>query len=247
MNIFYLLSILERTHSIRYVALLGERNSGTNYIENLVLRFTFAEKHPVMKSVDNTPVGSKHLFRSNILTDNELDLIQNSYTDFLWIFAVRNPCDWADAMYRKPWHLCAAHQKGCMGHYMGVNLKAVQHKSRKEFFSMRWVDFMDKSGGFENVFELRAFKLKIMQQIMRAIPKRVYIARLHEIERDPKGFLDTLERLYGIRWKRRERIEKGVKHNKLCLNNEEYNISHSLINWDLEKEFGYMPSDCHIC
>ena len=47
----------------------------------------------------------KHMFRHSLLSETEIDELK-LHTDSLWILAVRSPCDWADAMFRKPWHLC---------------------------------------------------------------------------------------------------------------------------------------------
>merc|ERR1711959_552154 len=98
---------------IRTIKILGERNSGTNFLEKILVpafhphysnnngRFPFAE------GPDFGPFGGKHMFRHKLLSQEELELLAGpKYQDVLWLLAVRSPCDWGTGMYHNPWHMC---------------------------------------------------------------------------------------------------------------------------------------------
>lgn len=95
------------------IHLLGERNSGTNYIESILktslleekygnfsLKYPFASGIPVL--------DFKHMWRHDLLDSKELKIIEENQ-DSLWLLVVRSPCSWADGMYRNP-GTCAPHQ-----------------------------------------------------------------------------------------------------------------------------------------
>ena len=54
------------------------------------------------RSFVRTPLGYKHLFRDVHISARE-HRVAAAYD---WVVAVRNPCSWADGMYRKPHHRC---------------------------------------------------------------------------------------------------------------------------------------------
>ena len=91
------------------IYVLGERNSGTTFVANTLAA---AFEPPNMMgsklekfSVDIPILLHKHIFRHDTLSTTELLEIKQR-TDILWIMVIRSPCDWAEAMYRKPYHMC---------------------------------------------------------------------------------------------------------------------------------------------
>ena len=85
--------------------IFGERNSGTNYLlktlqENLKIPFTqrYGFKHWFIK--DLNPRG-----RPNTTTDNECIKSLEFSSHTLFIYILRNPYDWAAAMYERPYHI----------------------------------------------------------------------------------------------------------------------------------------------
>lgn len=99
------------------IYLLGERNSGTKYISSLL----YEAFHPFYDLGDDDktkresrfirgiPVlDHKHMFRHDPLSQQELQALKDAIQDqgILFVLAVRSPCEWADAMYRTPWHMC---------------------------------------------------------------------------------------------------------------------------------------------
>jgi len=188
---------------VKRVVLLGERNSGTNFVESILKRslhrryqngyagsYPFASKIPV--------VSFKHMFRHDALSGAEIARIV-AERNTLWILQIRDPCAWMDAMYRKPWHMCPAEgEVGCDDVYIGLNTKETSKMTRAQFMLTPWRDNAEarnKFTSFEyaNPFALRRHKLKIMLQIKRALPHRTVFSRLHVTERNPLVFLKDLQ------------------------------------------------------
>lgn len=91
------------------IYVLGERNSGTTFAAN-TLSAAF-ESPNIMGSksekfsVDIPILLHKHMFRHDTLSTAELNEIKQR-TDILWVMVIRSPCDWVEAMFRKPYHIC---------------------------------------------------------------------------------------------------------------------------------------------
>ena len=131
------------------IYVLGERNSGTNFAAN-VLRRAFeppnavdpTRRHEVF-SADIPVLKHKHMFRHHILTQEELEEIIRR-RDILWILAVRQPCAWAEAMKRIPWHLCypLEHDECVHTKFIGMEHKSdTEQLSLSRFFGMQWADW----------------------------------------------------------------------------------------------------------
>ena len=110
---------------VRSIKVVGERNSGTNFLEQILARAlphygeTFSDGRLDFANLNFGPLGGKHMFRHGLLTRDELQRLAGpEFEHVLWLLAVRSPCDWGSGMYRRPWHLCppvewlAAHRPG---------------------------------------------------------------------------------------------------------------------------------------
>ncbi|KAL3800762.1 hypothetical protein ACHAW5_002476 [Stephanodiscus triporus] len=192
------------------IYLLGERNSGTNYAAG-VLRDAFDPPNAVdgssrvheYFSSDVPVLRHKHMFRHSLLSEIELREIRRR-TDALWILVVRRPCDWAEAMKRAPWHLCMPRDisSECPGaEFVGFeHFEQLRNYTLAEFFGMEWGDwpestnfrnlsFVSEEFTYRNIFHLRRHKLKLMTQIVDAVPRNVKIVRLNELELSPEMFI----------------------------------------------------------
>ena len=154
------------------IYLLGERNSGTNYVEEALFRAfrsysrwnsdtkidlnqkkkqnvqeflrqgrNLPGKRPRVKrkklanpfSNDIPVFQSKHMFRQTLLNETEYQTLvqyfrghsnndnQPRSSRALFVLVVRSPCEWADAMRRKPWHLCPTQPFGAQQQNQGNN------------------------------------------------------------------------------------------------------------------------------
>ena len=159
---------------VRSIYLLGERNSGTNFIEQTLFqafpqyatsnhsRYPYSFQVPVL--------GYKHIWRPqhSLLTATELETFSTTVESNhgLLVLVVRRPCQWADAMRRTPWHLCpppssstttnntrvnhsndTTKEKVCNGHfYIGLQAKNQTRKmSNQEFFTLPWNDWKERN------------------------------------------------------------------------------------------------------
>lgn len=97
------------------IYLLGERNSGTTFVSNTLAK-AFDSPNKLGNKAELFSAGIpggllyKHMFRHDLLNPTELAEIKRR-DDILWIMVVRSPCDWAEAMFRKPYHLCPKKEK----------------------------------------------------------------------------------------------------------------------------------------
>ena len=180
---------------------------------------------------------------------------------------MRSPCDWADAMFRKPWHLCDPNSppQKFKGAYIGVNKAVVSNMTREYFFSklpwcddtearIKWAKFSN-NGEFvypDGIFQLRAHKLQIMKQVMDtfAPQHRVKIVHLNHYELSPAQLVHNLGREFGLDINKNAEIElkpTQKPHNTNCLTEKEWLAAEAKIDWELEAHFGFTPLDCHMC
>lgn len=251
------------------VYLLGERNSGTKFVESLLVR-GLNKKHtrymPANKSgslgsfsfatwtlsTDIPIFGIKHMFRHSPLNQTELKYLTQA-TDILWIMVVRNPCSWADAMYRFPWHMCPPKDPSrCPGPIIGLNLTATKGMPRKDFFQTEWGDWQESEynpGDFtyRNVFAMRRHKLSIMAQLMDVAPHRFKILHLGQVEARPGTIVPDVAKQFHLQTNNKTGAIKGIHHGPVCLEEAEWKVAQAEIDWQMESRFGFVPSDCHMC
>jgi len=249
--------------SITKIRLLGERNSGTNYIES-VLSAALETRYASTKNNlspfsggDPNFLSFKHMFRQSDLTPSELQVLIDDYRHVLWIMAVRNPCDWADGMYRKPWHMCPSIDPSeCPDTYIGLNRTHLEHVSREEFFTLPWNDWKEKeykqeSFSYSNVFALRRRKLHFMTQVMSVAPDRVKIVHFKSVEKAPRLFSDNLATEFNLtisaEYLKNQMEQTTHLHKSTCLTSGEWEIAQKHIDWELEATFGFNRLDCHKC
>ena len=141
------------------IYVLGERNSGTTFVANTLAA---AFEPPNMMgsklekfSVDIPILLHKHMFRHDALSTTELLEIKQR-PDILWIMVIRSPCDWVEAMYRKPYHICPPKKlvrEDGITPYCGpmsdptkklwLNQNFVAGISFIEFLTMEWKDWAE--------------------------------------------------------------------------------------------------------
>ena len=202
----------------------GERNSGTTFVSNTLAE---AFDHPNKigsaheKFSSDIPVLlHKHMFRHDLMNEAELAEIKER-KDIVWILVVRTPCDWAEGMYRKPYHLCPPKSPEKCGpksdpqQKVWLNQNSLRGISFLTFLSsFEWNDWAEsvpflrkideerdspqvsiskvsKNFTYPNIFRLRRHKLQLMKQIIEVAPQNVKLVRLREIERAPETFIQV--------------------------------------------------------
>ena len=134
------------------IYLLGERNSGTTFVsDTLAVAFdppsNLGSKFERF-SVDIPVLLHKHMFRHDLLNATEVAEIKRR-DDIFWIMVVRSPCDWAEAMMRKPYHLCSAkHPERCGPgtDTLWMNHNNIMGTQLVDFFtSVKWIDWAEST------------------------------------------------------------------------------------------------------
>lgn len=143
--------------SLSNIYLLGERNSGTTYVSDTLVK-AFNPPNDLGSKAEYFSAGIpvllyKHMFRHDLLNATELAEIKDQ-DDILWVMVVRSPCDWAEAMMRKPYHFCPRkHPERCgpgtdvlwLNHnnIAGVNLHGF-------FTTVEWTDWAESTHFMRN-------------------------------------------------------------------------------------------------
>lgn len=260
----------------KLIRLLGERNSGTSYLEDILKTAFFPRyarnrtgtqqqhphdlRHPFSADVDNPMLGFKHMFRHAELSHAELETLKTDYPDTLWVLIVRSPCAWADAMYRSPWHMCnppgVDNEYGrCPGPRIKKNSQALENTTRNDFFQMPWGDWAESESEpnnytYDNVFALRRHKLRIMWQLIQAVgPHRVKVLHLQSFEAVPGLLVQDLVKQFGLQVATdyKEPLQSDKLHSSLCLEDKEVEIAEQEVDWELESRFGFTRFHCQSC
>ena len=125
---------------LKKIVIYGERCSGTNYLEELLL-LNFDVEIIIT-------CGYKHFFGFENLTGND---------DILFIGIVRNLCDWVNSLYRNPYHLPSE---------LTTNIHAFLNNSfysiyddNSEILNDRNIETYER---YKNIFESRHIKNKFI-------------------------------------------------------------------------------------
>lgn len=145
--------------------ILGERNSGTNYLEQLL--------HSNFNINRLNNFNSKHFFGLSEYSGIKDEILNNT----LFIGVVRDPFTWINSMYKNPYHL-------------PESLKATQ----QGFLNNEWYSIFDNGTEiqhdrniyntekrYKNIFELRKLKLKFLVEEMPKLVKNYILIRYEDL------------------------------------------------------------------
>lgn len=261
------------TASIQKIHILGERNSGTKYIGNLLRaafgsRYSTASNGPKHELADftteyerNIPIYRfKHMFRHDLLNATEEAEVEKM-TQTLWLLVVRNPCDWIDAMYRLPWHLCPQGKiDWCRRQSKVDRIGQTLRMSRKDFMQVNWTDWNEvkrlpldrnvEDYSYHKIFALRTHKLRLMMQLIKLHPHNIQVVHLNDVAKRSEVFIQELVDTFGLElyprfntsFPRRSQVKTSI-----CLPEKEWAIAQKEIDWELEAFFGFSQLDCRMC
>ena len=160
---------------MKKVTIYGERCSGTNYLENLL-----------MLNFDVEIVwdyGWKHFFGFKDLSNSE---------DTLFIGIIRNLEDWINSLYREKHHLpCELTEN--IDTYLNNPFYSVDHKNN-EIMSDRNIYTGER---YKNIFELRLVKNKYLIEKLPTLVKNYCLITYDDLI---DNFVDTMYKLkeYGL-------------------------------------------------
>jgi len=236
-------TITRETDSIKKVTVLGERCSGTNFLEMALFR-NF--------EVDVTyKYGWKHFFGFSNYKNSD---------DTLFVGIVRNPCDWVNSFFRTKWHLQPelktssvndflnkefwSYNDG-MWHHMLPNVGCCTQKFLAEIMEDRNIFTGER---YKNIFEARSVKCEFLLDKMPHKVKNYILIRYEDARDNYESVLNIISKKYNLKQKPHYPVhirgEKGGnKHfikKKIRDIAEEQVWNHPSLNKEIEKRLGYL-------
>jgi hypothetical protein len=138
---------------IKKYTIYGERCSGTNYLEQLILHNFDIEV--------TWEYGWKHFFGFNDLSNTD---------DVLFIGIIRNLCDWVNSLYREKHHLKPELTKD-VDSFLNNTFYSVDKKNN-EYMTDRHIQTKKR---YKNIFELRHTKNNFLLETMPKLVKNYCI------------------------------------------------------------------------
>jgi len=148
---------------MKKVQIYGERCSGTNYLEQLLLLNFDVE----FFEVDNQRYGWKHFFGFNKFTESD---------DVLFIGIIRNLEDWINSLYRTPYHLPPGLTKN-----VNVFLTETCYSIKNDGTEIVRDRNMHTNEKYNNIFELRLVKNKFLIEDMQQLVKNYCLITYDEL------------------------------------------------------------------
>ena len=160
---------------IKKYTIYGERCSGTNYLEQLMLHNFDIEV--------TWEYGWKHFFGFNDLSNTE---------DVLFIGIIRNLCDWINSLYRKKHHLKPELTKD-VDSFLNNTFYSVD-KENNEYMTDRHIKTKKR---YKNIFELRYTKNNFLLETMPKLVKNYCIITYDNLI---ENFLNVMNKIksYGL-------------------------------------------------
>jgi hypothetical protein len=167
---------------IKYVTIYGERCSGTNYLEELIL---------LNFDVEITwEYGWKHFFGFNDLTNTD---------DVLFIGIVRNLTDWINSLYREKHHLPSELTKN-VDTFLNNTFYSVHDNNEESMVDRN----METNERYKNIFELRRIKNKFLIKKMPHLVKNYALITYNDLT---ANFVHVMKKLKNTGLKIKNNIE----------------------------------------
>lgn len=199
---------------IKQYTIIGERHSGTNWLEKLI--------NSQLKIPLTWEFGSKHFINPN---PNELARADNC----LFIVITRNIYDWIGAFYKLPHHVDMSIMKS-----METFILSEWKNSGidNDYFTQK---------PYKNIFKLRKYKLEYAYIILPLIVNNLIIIKYEDLLIDTKKIINFISDTFSIQ-KTNAKYTKRIKpRNKKTykLQNNILSIINDETDWDVEGLFNY--------
>ena len=155
---------------LKKITIYGERCSGTNYLEEILLLNFDVE---IVWSY-----GWKHFFGFDDLNDSN---------DVLFIGIVRNLCDWVNSLYRNPHHLPSELTKD-IDTFLNNSFYSI-NDDNSEKLNDRNIETYER---YKNIFELRHIKNKFLVEKMPTIVKNYCLITYDNLI---ENFVDVMNKI----------------------------------------------------
>lgn len=206
------------TTKVSKFTIIGERHSGTNWIEKICLsRLTL----PI-----TWEFGSKHFI-------NPRPSLLAAGTDCLFICIVRNIYDWIGGFYKVPHHVNVS---------MMWNIKTFILNEWKNDIEDN--DYLTGKP-YKNIFELRKYKLQYLSIFLPLIVDNMIIVRYEDLRINPENIVDFIATTYNIQKTNNlySQFTNPINKPPYYFNKEILSIINDNTDWDIENNFGYYKSE----
>jgi len=219
---------------MKYFSILGERCSGTTFVEYAILR-NF--------KLECKKICGKHFFGHN------MDLIFNEQdsNETLYIYVVRNPIDWIDSFFKRLHHVPRENKKNIFS-FMNNEFYSIYEQGpeiQKEIMTDRNINTKER---YKDIFELRKVKNDYMLNTFSKKVQHFLILKYEDLRDNYEETLDSVKCLFELeKWKNEyEKIAnyKGTytalyEKKPILLSNEIIQQIKERVDTDQEKRIGY--------
>lgn len=196
--------------------IIGERHSGTNWLERLV--------ESKLELPLTWEFGSKHFVNPNpnILASGE---------HCLFIGITRNIYDWIGGFYKLPHHVNIS---------MLLNIETFLLNEWTNDIPDN--DYLTQQP-YKNIFELRKYKLQYLNVFLPVIVNNLLLVRYEDLQIDPENISNYISEIYNIKKKKVPLSGLIVPRKKTPyrFKPEVLKIINDNTDWDMEKHFNYFP------
>lgn len=189
--------------TIKKIKIYGERNSGTNYLEQLLKKNI--KNVDILLSGYKSGSGWKHGF-PNMKLFNNLD-------DVLFIFIIRDFKSWLKSMYKQPYHYIPQNTfEEFINNKLNIKDNRIDHDVN--------INSLEK----QNIIDLRYLKINSYLDFFNKVNNAIFI-NLEDLQNNTVKFLDFLNKNYLINVNKKIiKITEHTKDKKLKVINRNWNI-----------------------
>jgi hypothetical protein len=170
---------------MREYTILGERCSGTNFLETII--------HDNFKLKLNWGSTHKHFFGYN-----GYDIHVRNNPDKIYIGIVRNPVDWLMSFFKKPHHQHLSRQVDINTFLLSEFYSCVDNTVVNPIEQMHDRNFKNNNLRYKNVFEMRSVKCNYLVHEFREIAKLYTFIRYEDLKNHTAETLSNIQHKFQL-------------------------------------------------
>ena len=218
---------------VKYFTIMGERCSGTNFLENSI------KKNFEIEFVWH--YGYKHFF-GHYDYNNKNPIIEND-DDVLFLGIIREPISWINSFYDKKYHIPSIN-KNNLNNFLNNTFYSIDDNHDEIMKDRNYIT----GKRYQNIFELRYLKNKYLIEHKYRV-KNYLLIRYEDLKYNYEIILDLLKNKFNLKKKNEEYIkiksykgqgnklyiEKEIKFNRNIINRIKKKL-----NYNQENSLGYI-------
>lgn len=174
---------MDKVSNIKYFQILGERCSGTNYIEELM---------EINFNITKYEVYHKHFFLN-------IDCSLNNVDEILFICIIRNIKDWVNSLYRHGGYHLHPHNKTSINNFLYGNTSAYWYDDNQ---ILRFDRPIKEEPMIDNIIKMRYIKYNYLLDVfMRKYPN-VHFIKYEDLVDDYGFVLGIMKETYNLKMKK---------------------------------------------